>query len=267
MPKLRSLLTIYVKATVGESSEDNASLVYSESKPTLASVSRLCLYTVCMPTTDGLSVRIVSFRPRESRSFDTGLYAAIKSDKSSDLHYEYHKLLYTSSTMSDTCIKLARNPPGSTLVEVGVYCRDGYESPKPMRLLQIMRFSVMPSAIFDGGCYDFVVANLRLISRGDPPNDQKRLAWDWHGTRDAWPTILPWSGITGPFSHFTVSVGGSEVGQSHALEYPLEQEDLEKDRMTRANITTTEASYSVRGHCFGGLPLKRSAVDTELLSD
>jgi hypothetical protein len=36
-----------------------------------------------------------------------------------------------------------------------------------------------------------------------------------------WPSYLPWSTITGPFSFFTIGVGSTELGRAHALAYVI----------------------------------------------
>ncbi|MCJ1477299.1 hypothetical protein MMC13_005970 [Lambiella insularis] len=265
--KFETFLTIYTSSTSDSNPEEDTLSAFDELRPISTEIIRLCLYKVCVPVADGLSARLVYSKARESRNIDAGFYAAFKSAIYSDTHYEYYRLPYISSTMSESCFKLARNTPSSTLTEIGVYCGGEIECLKPMRLLHLGRLSVLPIGLLDGGPYDFAVDSLRLISRGNPSNQQKRLAWDWHGKRETWPKAMPWSDVTGPFSHFTVSMDGSEIGQSAALEYPLKREELGKASKTGSNGGPGVMSFSVRGHCFGGLPLKRAALATAFLSE
>ena len=209
------------------------------------SSSHLCLFKLCMPMDMPLSIRICHARARESRSVEVGFYSAFHSFSTSEYLYEYHPLPYNASSMSEAKYELRHNDPGSHLVELGVYCQGTIDSTDPTRLLQISRLSVLPSKVMDTTGYNFRITNLRIIEQGIAPNAQKRLAWDWLGERVAWPDSVPWSNITGPFSHFVVSANERVRGTAYCMEFPLTDKELEGGG--------EEISFRVEGNYFGDI--------------
>ena len=143
---------------------------------------------------------------------------------------------------------LAPETKDSTLVDVGFYCKGVIESPAPLQILRAFRFTIMPSTISDAPSPCFTVYDIRLVKRGASPNEQRRLKWTWHGVEDEWPKTMPWSKITGPFSHFTLFVNGLEIGRSYCLEYPLTVAELHE---TTQDPRTNQITFKVKGTFFG----------------
>jgi len=251
----RTLLTIYSTILGIRSPSLGEGTVLNEQTEKDTGPSRLCLFKLSMLVGTPLSVRVRHARTRESRSVKAGFYAAFRSSSTSEVTYEYHALSYAATSMSEGKYELEHNDKGSLLVEFGIYSHGVMDSPTPTRLLQLSRLSVVPTVVLNSNGYNFKLINLRIIERGIAPNQQKQLTWDWSGERDTWPDCVPWSDITGPFSHFVISTTGRVIGTAYGMEFPLTDQEIE-------GTLEGGTSFSVEGRLFGDL--KQPQVETML---
>lgn len=251
----RTLLTIYTAMFGIVSPSSGEEKVPSEHTEKDTAPFRLCLFKVSMLTDTPLCVRVRHATTRESRSVKVGFYAAFRSSSTSEVTYEYHALSYNATSISERKYELEHTGKGDLLVELGIYFHGFMDSPMPTRLLQLSRLSVLPTTVLDSDCYTFKLTNLRTIERGIHPNQQKRLTWDWSGKRDTWPDSVPWSDITGPFSHFVISAEGRMIGTAYGMEFPLTEEELE-------GASEGGIFFSVEGKFFGDIGQPR--VETML---
>ena len=248
-----SFLEIYTKV-LGTQLVGDMEEYPSINTPTITSESmhRLCLYKLAMDIGEPHLVSLNYNRPRISRSVQVGFYIAYAPElfNGSDLEYEDHEMPYRSSNYSTIRTTLNAKAPGTRLVGMGIYCSGILESSAPLPLLEMTRLSIVKMPFVEIGGYDYGLDDLEVIQRGQAPHTQRRLAWKWRGSPDQWPTWLPWSATTGPFSHFTITVNGRWLGVVHCLEFPL----LESDQVE------SDVEVHVRGHLFGDMPTSRPVV-------
>ena len=216
---------------------------------------RLCLYKVAMPMDNALSLDICYSRTKESESMEVGVYTAFHTSMVPNVHYRYHALPYSMTKMVSVHISIPSANTDSTLVEVGLYCRGNIEESASLEIIHAFRLAIMPVAVLDAyttkSCAtEFTIDGIQLVERGAAPNEQKRLTWEWHGKDIRWPNSIPWSKITGPFSHFTIYADGRQLGHAYCLEFPLTDEEL--NEMIQDN-GSNKISFEVKGWSFGGL--------------
>lgn len=105
---------------------------------------------------------------------------------------------------------------------------------------------------------DHRITDLRLITRGADPYGQQRLVWAFRSDRGpVQEGGLPYSGTTGPFSHFLVCVDGRCVGRAYACEFPLRRGDFGEVESGNhkegcEEEEKGEVEVSVKGVLFGG---------------
>ena len=217
----------------------------------------LRLFKLSMPMSIPLTARIWHTRELESKYAEVGVYVVFQSLSTKDVHHVYHNLQYISNRegMTEAWIDLVEQDQGNHLVEIGVYYRGKLDSPKPLELLAVSRLSILPTTVVKVAGLDFEIVDLRIIERGEAPYAHRRLVWDIRGSEEQWPESIPWSNITGPFSHFNVLANGRELGQSYCKEFPLREEDFE----TTAGVGG-EVVINIQGTCFGNLRLLKPAV-------
>ena len=208
---------------------------------------RLCLYKIKMPADGTRRILIDYIRERASRTAKVGLYAAFGSGPAKELEYQDYELSYKSSERYVASFDMLHEDAENSAMEVGVYCKGIFERSEALPLLRIRRISIkpIPAVVSDSA---FTITNIRVVQRGESPNVHKRLIWEWEGPPDAWPTGLPWSKRTGPFSHFVISADCRKLGYAHCLEFPILEEDFEIDQATSGN----NVEIGVDGVLFGG---------------
>ena len=219
---------------------------------------RLCLYKLAMENNPASTAVVVFTRSRAGRNFKIDFYAAFKAINDAHLQYQYHSLSSTDQNSRELLFNLGNEQQHSTLVEIGIQCKGIFEATTPQKILQLTRLTIMPKRPLDRVTYDFRVANLKLIDRGQPPDIHRRLVWEWQGDSSTLPSTLPRSRITGPFSHFKISVGNTLLGVSHCLEFPLSDEDIKVAEQDPEG----PPGFTVIGVCFGNLYLLRPATAT-----
>lgn len=141
----------------------------------------------------------------------------------------------------------------SNIVRVGL----SFEIPEESRgldtitdVLELYTITVVPSAASAIRC---AIIDTRLEQRTARAVPHYRLIWALDEDEDTrLGTSLPWSNITGPCSHFLISIDGEEVGRAYALEFVLPQKVAERWELN--------AMFEVRiqGIGFDGLVLVES---------
>ena len=131
-------------------------------------------------------------------------------------------------------------PPGSHLVEIGVFCQDSLHE----ETREILRLESLTIRTWQVQTQVFHIGNLYGRQRQQGLNTGARLAWSWSNDSGIpWPAVLPWSATTGPFSHFTVTVNYDCIGLAYATEYPVNIGDWHDVDQIKVDIV---------GHLFGG---------------
>ncbi len=209
-------------------------------EPTL----RLCLFKLSMPANAPLEALLHLSKPRVQESAEVGLFAAYKVAGKQTLEYRYSEIPHHMPRDSHR-MSLDYQGDGTRLVEFGVYCGRLVEVFQPLHLLRIEKLAISPSQRSLGR--DFAIYDIHVMQRGKGPNAERRLAWRWQGADDQWPKWMPWSKTTGPFSYFTISMQGREVGKTYCLEFPIHTKDLEGSEATNEDI-----EIRISGLLFGG---------------
>ena len=202
---------------------------------------RLCLFKVNMPADGSLEATVQFKQSRASRSMGSGFYVAYGSSSFGSIEYHYSKMAYgdhNDTQVANIEIRAAR--AGFCLLELGVYCEDYMGAMSPVTLCQIFNLSIKPKNPVQSS---WTIGKIRIIERTEAPDVTTRITWNWTGPIASWPTELPWSKTTGPFSHFVISARGKQLGQAHCMEYLLKQGDLDG---------STEEEIDVYGILFGG---------------
>ena len=256
-------LAVYTKV-IGDEKQVSHPGMMNQRDQTLPSTTtyRLCLFKLNMPADGTLQATMKSKRDQANRSVNVGFYTAYRSDELQDLEYVDNQLYLESSQDSKvTVARLEAKSKEAQLVEFGVYCKAPIEASEPLRLIGIESLIIKP--IYNT-VPAFAIHRIATIQRGEAPEVQKRLTWDWQGSSDCWPDGMPWSKTTGPFSHFIVLCNGREVGKAHCLEFPLSWDDL--------NISKEgdEVEVTIDGYLFGGgkiSSLPKMVLGADLVSE
>ena len=220
---------------------------------------RLCLYNLAIECKDQLCLQMVhtlrEFPDTERSIVAFGLYLSILA-KNGSTHYEYLPLESKPCIRSTLDYTIQNSSTKSRLIEIGVYCRCRPVS-EPIELFQCHSLSVIPtSALASVPKLQFSITKVRISRIRVSDKEEGRLEWNWIGNQDAWPTCLPLSEITGPFSHFVVLKDGKKLGVSQSLAFPLDVEELEPTSSENREATT----FIVEGFCFAGVVLNPPAV-------
>ena len=245
-------LVVYIK-TIGIEKTDLTpqDVDHQELHVTSDPFLRFCLFKLSMPADGPLEAVLKFSRSQVTRSNRVGLFAAYKT-MSGGLTYRYSELPYDLS-LSSHHMNLDYLENGSRLVELGVYCERQVDIIQPLQLLSIERLVVSPAPKLRGR--NFAIHNIHTTQRGKGLDVERRLAWQWRGAHETWPTWLPWSKTTGPFSHFAVSIQGREVGKAYCLEFPVRTDDIGPSGTVSGDI-----KVQVRGLFFGGEEIISSLV-------
>ena len=190
-------------------------------------IHQLPLYTICIENDCELLVQVEYQRSRTTRDVEIGLYLAREPGPRQDLRYN---LPYKPEPGYMQFIQPASNACHLPFTQIGIYCKGHFPSENPLPLIDLMgirireNFRPFPQAVHKR----FTVKDIRIIQRRSGPYLQRRIAWDCNGTLDGWPSSIPLSEVTWPFSHFSVSLNGRFIGNAYACEFPLLQQDVEE---------------------------------------
>ena len=224
-----------------------------EDQPRVTKVpQKLRLYNLAISSCLSLVLKLIYLNMVEddSRAKDYGLYVGLLI-RPGQIEYEYFSLLGGPSGSRERCFELKQRSEGTRLVELGAFC-NGSLPLHDEELFQCHFLGIVPKTAMEvQQISNFTISSLSVIERGSGPNAQKRLAWEWRGDWEAWPACLPFSSVTGPFSYFTISANGQEIGRSHSLEFPLEPHELGSPEEREE-----ARSFVVRGICFGDLQFR-----------
>jgi hypothetical protein len=124
-------------------------------------------------------------------------------------------------------------------------------------VLDIFEMLVKPQENYDS-CK---ITSVEVIRDGATEKLYSRLNWAVSPIlqADHRPTHLPYSSVTGPFSHFNVSVGGTAVGRAHTVSFILDQHAVSKLNVrTGANVEITITGVAFDGTVFE--PYKQTAT-------
>ena len=221
------------------------------SQPT--EMMRLQLFKLNMPADDTLEAHIKYECNQTCRLMDIGFFTTNETQKPICLEDKNNRLVYTGA--DEPCeirFSLQSDNPEARVVGLGVYCTGPFRSNETLSLITVLSMTIKSKAITDGA---FNLGDIRVVERGKSPKMEKRLAWSWRGSREGSVEGVPWSGTTGPFSHFVVHIDGKEVGVAYCLEFPLREGDCD---LSRAKSIMIQAR--IEGVLFDGGRIQSSAT-------
>ena len=95
------------------------------------------------------------------------------------------------------------------------------------------------------------IQSIRFEQHGTSETTHHRLVWSIPGTPHP-SNLLPYSSITGPFSHFIVSAEGKDLGRAYALAYIVDQKVYaDWKAQNKATVSVTLTGYAFDGSIIG----------------
>jgi hypothetical protein len=147
--------------------------------------------------------------------------------------------------------------PETRLLEIGAHLKGlpGSGIGETIRLLEVLKICIMPESASQASQLSTSIENIRFAYHGEEQNKHARLCWEYRVAEDAERKTegIPYSEITGPFSHFLVRFNGFNVGRVYALEHPISEE-------VAGRITEEEVDVEVTGIGFDGRELAKNSV-------
>ena len=210
----------------------------------LTPIARLCLFKVNLAT-DLMLVAKAHFQRCSGMTHHlvVGFYTkAITADTQKGEETEYELFSGKTAVSYEAIFNLNAKKPNSRIVEIGLYCKSPHYAYAPQDILDLYNLVIKPAF---SNRPEFVINDLEIYHRSSGNDSEQRLKWMWSGLKESWPTGLPWSELTGPFSHFTILAGGEELGQAHCQEFPLRRDCF-------GDMGESDRNIGVIGHLFGG---------------
>ena len=139
-----------------------------------------------------------------------------------------------------TAIGIAAKGPAHSLGEVTT-------KGSTFSLLEISSISLKPS----GQSYptNISIQGLHVLERGNGKALHHRLKWSYRSATKPDGFLMPWSDVTGPFSHFEISVEKQLQGRAYALQFILDETSYKKKKKVHVDIT----GYAFDGTAIGFL--------------
>ena len=241
-------LTIFTKIVGSWEEGGGQSINYDTRERT--PIQRLCLYKLNMPADGSLEATIEARNMRNDTQIRTGFYLAYRVPGDQRLKHA-HYTVSPPNLRLEPIIKLPIHMSNRRLVELGAFVESGPEQSLPLALLEIDSIVIKPrkAMILEDLEAAFTIEDIRQAEEVKESQVEKRIAWRWAtkpGQRgQVWPAEMPWSRTTGPFSSFTVRVGGGkaniEAFSTQCSLKPKEIEDLDETVVVQ-----------VVGNLFGG---------------
>lgn len=137
------------------------------------------------------------------------------------------------------------------LTEIGVYF-SGASGEGTVEILDIYSISITPYE-YHGVPLKHSIRDVHTEHRGVGENAHVRLCWNYTNLAEDRASGVPFSELTGSFSHFLVSIDGTEIGRAYALEYIMSKGVIE-------TVAEKEVEVEVIGVGFDGRDLAREAT-------
>ena len=169
-----------------------------------------------------------------------------------DLNQHTGEIAFKTLCVHAVVLDLGARDDRCRIVEIGVFYEDVTDPRPEGEFLRLYSLVIRPKAFRD---VDWRIFNVKKIERRAGDHVSHRLSWEWQGSTTHWPAGLPWSDTTGPFSFFTIFIGGENTGRAYSLEFPIIAKDIE--HWTAGSEECIDVV--VTGQIFGG---KSIASDT-----
>lgn len=207
--------------------------------------SSLCLFKLNMPADAPRTLTVTFLCCNKAKDMEFGFYTAYTIPNSNTLEYVRSAISFENcNQMQNKNIEFGHRCPLSRLVEFGMYFFTGVEYQEPLALCQLFNITIKPKSEANPV---WTIGGIRLMHRCRAQFVDRRIRWDWGGSvgDNERSTGLPWSRTTGPFSYFTVTLGGKTLGRAYCTEYPVWSQDF-------GSVEDDKIEAVICGHLFGG---------------
>ncbi|KAH8716939.1 glycosyl hydrolase family 85-domain-containing protein [Phaeosphaeriaceae sp. PMI808] len=127
--------------------------------------------------------------------------------------------------------------------ELGFYM-SGFSCEEFVRVLELSSITIRPV-----GCHKedsaFTIDSPRIEIRGRGDQQHVRLCWSYTSDTEVKKSGVPFSVLTGPFSHFKIRLDGVRLGRAYALEHTVPYDFVER-------LSGKEATVEIIGVGFDG---------------
>ena len=180
------------------------------------------------------------------------VFVYFKTDKA--IHYR------SCMPMSREPIVLLDDVPGARIQELGIRVKGPLRGtlPGPVRLIGFKEICISSTSNLSASS-SLGITGVRLERRGEGESAHVRLCWNYEDAANgkSKTTGMPWSHITGPFSHFEVRSNGLVEGRAYAFEHVLNEKFVER-------FAGQEIEIKVAGIGFDGRTLAETKVRVQL---
>ncbi|KAI4911266.1 uncharacterized protein J4E92_010322 [Alternaria infectoria] len=204
----------------------------------------LPLYKLDMPADGSLQLSMVldsydNLRPPEMEDMTIFLY--FKSGKT--MHY--HTL-----HLSRKPIVLLDDIPGARIQELGIQVKGPLMGSLrgPVRLIGFKEICISPTLKVPPSS-SFRIKEARVEKRGEGENKHVRLCWNYEddaAKSESKTAGMPWSNVTGPFSHFEIRSKGLLFAKAYALEHVLNERFVERYAGQEVGVEVTGIGFDGR---------------------
>lgn len=227
-------------------------------EPSIAKrLHRLSLYNLNINYDKQLRLRLAYSVPESaiaSDDFLCGLYVSCANEFGSD-RLEYIPLNLQTHLVHPFTYDFGVPSPDSRITELGIYCTKQL-AVEDVELFSCHSLSIIPKDALLCPKPHFSICNFEVVEVEINFQNEKRLQWGWTGDRGDWHDCLPFSRLTGPFSHFSIALDGVEIGISQTLAFPLEERDVRQVLKGTADAV----AFTVEGFCFADMTLHERPI-------
>lgn len=191
--------------------------------PPMSTLHRLKLFSIDMPGNRELEATIIFTSCNPSQNLRMGLYLRSFSAVTSINEYRDSEIV-SEQTFSEQTMSMSLDTGSSEdrVVEIGFYCTIPVDANICGNLIRLHSLVIKPRIPVT---HDWKIFDVEASERHAGVYIDRRLSWKWGGTSDCWPSGLPWSKTSGPFSSFAILCDGREVGRAHCLQFRLFPDD------------------------------------------
>jgi hypothetical protein len=199
---------------------------------------RLPLYRLNMPADGSLRIMVTCCNRLPATPTIVSLYLKFSG-------VQLPQLLLVARTESfsiiETSVLTPSNPEGCRLEEIGVHL-EGSSGDGVVPVLEISSISILPLQ-HNSMVYACSIDGIRIEHRGEGDNAHARVCWNYADNTQARGDDVPYSDITGPFSHFNVRINDLHIGRAYALECVLDPKLMAKPAVHNTEVRITGIGF------------------------
>jgi hypothetical protein len=133
------------------------------------------------------------------------------------------------------------NPERCRLEEIGVHL-EGFSGDGVVPVLEISSISILPLR-HNSMVHACSIDGIQIEHRGEGDNAHARVCWSYADNTQGRGDGVPYSDITGLFSHFNVSINNLQIGRAYALECILDPKFMAKLAAQNTEVRVTGIGF------------------------